>query len=180
MRVINLYGGPGSGKSTTAAAVFAVLKGRGYNAELAREWCKGPVWDGYHAALADQVYLFGKQYRELARFARGGVEVVVSDSPLLLSVTYGAAEGEYFAAYVRQVNARFENFDVFLTRAKPYNSAGRCQDEAGARALDAEMFSLTGGRWDLSVPGLLGAGAQIVDRWQMASIAARSRTPAGG
>ena len=32
--VVNLFGGPGSGKSTGAAYVFARLKMLGYNAEL--------------------------------------------------------------------------------------------------------------------------------------------------
>jgi len=32
--VVNLYGGPGTGKSTTAAATFAELKMAGINCEL--------------------------------------------------------------------------------------------------------------------------------------------------
>lgn len=38
--VVNLFGGPGSGKSTGAAYVFARLKMLGYNAELVTEFAK--------------------------------------------------------------------------------------------------------------------------------------------
>ena len=38
LKVINLYGGPGTGKSTTAAALFALIKREGYNVELVTEF----------------------------------------------------------------------------------------------------------------------------------------------
>jgi adenylate kinase family enzyme len=36
-KYINIFGGPGAGKSTTAAALFAEMKRRGMNVELATE-----------------------------------------------------------------------------------------------------------------------------------------------
>ena len=38
--VINLFGGPGCGKSTTMARLFADLKARGYNVEMVSEFAK--------------------------------------------------------------------------------------------------------------------------------------------
>lgn len=46
--VINIFGAPGAGKSTTAAALFALMKLEGYKVELATEHAK----DRYYAAPA--------------------------------------------------------------------------------------------------------------------------------
>ena len=43
--VINLFAGPGVGKSTTAARVFAELKLKGVNCEMALEFAKDKVWE---------------------------------------------------------------------------------------------------------------------------------------
>ena len=43
--VINLFSGPGVGKSTTAAMVFAKLKMNGVDCEMALEFAKEKVWD---------------------------------------------------------------------------------------------------------------------------------------
>ena len=139
MDVINIYGGPGAGKSTTAAQVFALLKHDGVNAELQREWCKAAVWDRYEAALEDQFYILAKHYRDLARFQRGGVDVVVSDSPLLMSLVYGKKEGIYFRSYVIELYGRFVNHDVVLERQKVYEPKGRIQSKSEAEQVDVEV-----------------------------------------
>jgi adenylylsulfate kinase-like enzyme len=43
LHVINLFGGPGTGKSTLAAALFTDLKMKGINAELVTEFAKDLV-----------------------------------------------------------------------------------------------------------------------------------------
>ena len=50
MKVINLFGGPGCGKSTTAADLFARMKLRGLSVELVTEYAKDVVWDEKAAA----------------------------------------------------------------------------------------------------------------------------------
>lgn len=168
MWVINLYGGPGTGKSTTQAAVFAELKRRGLVAEMMREFVKGPVWDGYFALLEDQVFILGSQYHELKRFERGGVEVVVSDAPILLSLAYGEKEGEAFAAYVKELHGRFKTLDIFLRRVKPFEQKGRVQDETQSRELDAKMEQIVVSNCLASVYAVdadVQAPKQIVDAW---------------
>lgn len=45
-RVITLWGGPGSGKSTMAAEIYARLKRQLCNVEMVREYVKGWAWEG--------------------------------------------------------------------------------------------------------------------------------------
>ena len=56
----NLFGSPGSGKSTMAALVFSRLKMLNINCELVTEFAKDKVWENNNTALANQLYVFAK------------------------------------------------------------------------------------------------------------------------
>ena len=131
MIVVNLYGAPGAGKSTGAAYVFSQLKMRGVNAELVTEFAKDKVWEGSKAVFENQAYIFGKQYFRISR-VKDKVDVVVTDSPIILSCFYGENDpilGEEFNAFVKKVSASFCSLDAFIDRVKPYNPVGRFQTE---------------------------------------------------
>lgn len=131
--VVNLYGGPGTGKSTMAAALFAELKWRGLRAELVTEFAKGVVWEG--RPMPDPFYVSAKQCHTLKRAARA-VDIVVTDSPLLLGLIYGRPETAALDGAIREAYAQFSNLDIFLRRANPYADYGRLQNESEALALD--------------------------------------------
>ena len=142
MLVVNLYGGPGSGKSTTAAGVFSKLKIKGINAELVTEYAKDKVWDKHFSILDNQIYIFGKQYHKLFRLI-DQVDVVVTDSPLLLSIIYNQREYKKEQdALVLKVMDSFRCMNVFLNRVKVYNPKGRVQDEEGARKIDLDIKNM--------------------------------------
>ena len=65
--IVNLLGTPGAGKSTGCAYIFSKLKLAGINAELITEFAKDKVWEDNHAALSNQLYIFGKQNYKISR-----------------------------------------------------------------------------------------------------------------
>lgn len=141
--VVNLYGGPGIGKSTMAAGLFSVLKLRGINCELVTEYAKDKVWEESFGVLANQVYVLGKQYHRMAAPARS-VDVIVTDSPLLLGIIYGRKSGESRAFFelVRDLHSRFHNKNVLLLRSKNYEETGRMQTRDEAIEIDQEIMDL--------------------------------------
>ena len=42
--VVNIFGGPSAGKSTTSAGIFYELKRQGIRCELVTEYAKSKVW----------------------------------------------------------------------------------------------------------------------------------------
>lgn len=139
--VVNLYAGPGSGKSTTAAGVFFELKSRGINCELATEFVKDLVWEERHKAIDNQVYIFAKQHHRVTRLL-GEVDVIVTDSPLLLTLVYGKAEDAALKNLSRVEHNKLWTFNCFIKRNKEYNPKGRWQTYAEARDLDRSIADM--------------------------------------
>ena len=142
MKVINLWGGPGVGKSSTAAGLFQLMKLDGCNVELVTEYAKQLVWAEGWKTLKDQLYIVAKQNHRL-EILRDNVDYVITDSPLPLSLLY-AVPGypESFAPLVLDMFNRYDNMNFVLRREKPYQSAGRYQDESQAMCLDTQMLTL--------------------------------------
>lgn len=143
MLVVNLFGVPGAGKSTGAAYIFSQLKMRGVNAELVTEFAKDKVWEKNVEVFKNQAYIFGKQSYRISR-CKDKVDVIVTDSPLLLSAFYNNDPilGEEFNLVVEKVFNSYENLNYLLQRIKPYNPKGRHQTEEESDALAEPMVKL--------------------------------------
>lgn len=126
--IIGLTGAPGAGKSTGAAYVFSQLKMLGVDAELATEFAKDMVWEENPAPFKNQAYMFGQQYYRISRLL-GKVDVIVTDSPLPLSVIYNNDPrlGDDFNNMVINVWKSLNTRDFFIERVKAYNPNGRNQ-----------------------------------------------------
>ena len=138
MKVINLFGGPGIGKSTTAAGLFYYMKKLGHNVELVSEYAKDCVWEEAQFKMKDQLYLLAKQNRKLERL-RDKVDYVITDSPLLLGHYYGTMYGnhpELVGPLTVELFHTYDNINIELIRTKPYNPVGRLGSEEDAHTSD--------------------------------------------
>jgi hypothetical protein len=151
MILINLFGGPGIGKSTAAAALYAGMSMRGINAELVGEAAKSIVWDECQSLLENQVLVTGRQYQRILRLV-GKVDVAIADSPLILAYVYG--QNLSYISRVRDLIWALEDdlgdrgvevFNVVLKRdlSRPYQPNGRVQQTVEeAIAFDEHIQSM--------------------------------------
>jgi hypothetical protein len=136
--VINFFAGPGAGKSTSAAFVFAELKMNGINCELVREYAKDKVWERNEKVFQNQLYIFGKQSYRMS-VLHDEIDVIITDSPLVLSAIYNTSPSKDWNRLVLETFRKYENINYFLLRDKKYNKNGRYQNEQEAQILDQKI-----------------------------------------
>ena len=133
--VINLFAGPGVGKSTTAARIFAELKLMGVNCEMALEFAQDQVWEESFKTMDDQIYIFGKQFHKIWRL-KDKVDVIITDSPLPISIVYDKENSKAFHELIMEQFNKFNNFNFLIERGTDYQEAGRVQTEEEAKEVD--------------------------------------------
>lgn len=142
MKVINLWAGPGAGKSTTASGLFYLMKTNDMNVELVTEYAKDMTWEGRLEILQDQLYISAKQNRKLARLKKHNLDWVITDSPLLLGLHYMTPGylGGTFENMLFELWNSYDNINFFIKRKKKYNPTGRNQTEDQAREIDEKLL----------------------------------------
>lgn len=149
-KIVCLWGGPGTGKSTVTALIFGKLKQLGYNVEMNREYIKDWAWEEREILSGDQVYITAKQARKEIIYMRKSLDFIITDSPLALTTFYGDIYDKYerefkaCKAIVKQHHAICKDLGYkvehyFLVRTKKYNPVGRYQDEQTAREYDEKI-----------------------------------------
>lgn len=142
--VINLFGGSGAGKSTTAALLFARMKMLGCHTELVREYVKLWAWGGRKVRPEDQIYLLGKQ-SAYESMLYDKVDYIVTDSPVLLAGMYAewhsGESGKYVSnaatGFVRSSANKVTYKNYFLVRGdRPFDTRGRWETHEQAKAID--------------------------------------------
>ena len=143
--VVNLIAPPGSGKSTMAANIFAKLKWLGIECELVNEFAKDLVWEDRTETFKNQVYIFAKQFHKMFRLD-GKVDVIITDSPLILSIYYNNkyCEGKFkqLNPLVLEQHCNFYNLNFYINRKKKYSPNGRNQTEEESSLMGIEIKEL--------------------------------------
>ena len=144
MKVINLFGGPGVGKSTVAADLFAMMKREGHDVELVNEYAKEVTWEGHFSYLDDEFYILAHQNRRLVRL-KDKVDYVITDSPILLGLAYTPSNyyPQYFSNFIHEVWNSYTNINIVLKRdSEKYIEIGRNQKYEEALVKDKLMVTL--------------------------------------
>ena len=127
--IVNLYGGPGSGKSTTAAGVFHLMKKlkkespetSKFNVELVTEFAKDKVYDLHSECLNNQFYTSANQHHRMWRVINYYVKnnfnkqdcIIITDSPVLTGLFYDTNPDEKARKYLANLLYTLGNFNEF-------------------------------------------------------------------
>ncbi len=117
--VINLLGGPCTGKSVMASQVFVNLKKENVNTDLIAEFAREEIYSSSHRNLENQIFVFGHQQHRLWRL-QGQVDVAITDSPLLLNICYSKTSNPLFGQFVYHEYLQYENLNYFLIRSPEF------------------------------------------------------------
>jgi hypothetical protein len=145
-KIINLFAGPGTGKTSIAAGVLYELKKRHISCDAPYEFPKVLAWDDNQSAIKDQLYVLANQHRGIVQ-SFGKVEYIVMDSPILLSLIYknyyngteypSSLYTEFFDKMVLGIHSQYENLNIVLKRGMGvFNKTERYQDLGQSIELD--------------------------------------------
>lgn len=147
IRRVCLYGGPCGGKTTAARWLASELATKGYNCDYVQEFVKGWAYLGNLPEGYDQLHILGQQVRAEEIPLRGGVDFIVTDSPLMLSVVYSRLYSLDYADALAPMAFHPENhyrsFNIFLDRTNiPFRDHGRFQGYDVAKKVDGMILDV--------------------------------------
>lgn len=140
-KVINLFGGPGVGKSTIASGLFYHMKMNGFKVEYATEWIKDKIYDGDKYPFLDELYAFAKQNKKINSM-RDKMDYIITDSPLPLVLLYSTKEPASFEQLVMDMFNNYDNVNFLIKRDHGYEEFGRNQNEQEANKIHRKLEEL--------------------------------------
>lgn len=148
--IVNIYGGPGIGKSTAALQIVAELKKMGYSAEYVSEVAKDYIYaknfEMLNGKYENQSKLMKEQQSKIDLLI-GNVDIVITDSPLILSGAYINEDDKTAKKFVSEVISEYQaynNYDIVLNRdlSVAFETEGRIHNLEQSIEKDAEITSL--------------------------------------
>lgn len=127
MVVVNFWGHSCVGKSTHSAGLYSALKKAGVRVELAREHCKNWFYEGTQWKLNNQFSITGGMIEQIETFKFGGIDVVITDSPILLGALYSQVYNTdlYLAQAIRNKHNSYNNYNILLRPDIDFDPQGR-------------------------------------------------------
>jgi hypothetical protein len=152
--IINLFAGPGAGKTTIASGLMYELKKIHLSVDNPYEFPKSLVWDENSGAIRDQFYVTANQHRNILR-SYGKVDYIVCDSPILFGLIYRGKYkksndfvsnlyGEDFDLFILNLFKKYNNVNFFLERNinSTFNNKERLQNLDESIAIDVEILEM--------------------------------------
>lgn len=144
-KIINLWGAPGSGKSTAAAGLYYLMKKNNLSVELVTEYAKELIYKNKIDKFKNQKKIINKQEKRIKIYINN-VKYVINDSPLPICSFYcyldqnkTKQESKLFNGYCFKKFKKYININFFLTRNFEFEKNGRRHDEKEAFLIEKKM-----------------------------------------
>lgn len=145
-KIINLFAGPSTGKTSIAAGLLYKLKKKHISCDAPYEFPKVLAWDENHSAIKDQLYVIANQHRGIVK-SWGKVDYIIMDSPILLSLVYknyykgneypSILYNESFDKLILDIHSKYDNLNILLKRGNGvHNEKERYQNLEQSFELD--------------------------------------------
>jgi len=148
-KIINLFGGPGIGKSSIASGLTYKLKKKHITCDNPYEFPKVLAWDENYSAISDQLYVLANQHRGIVK-SYGKVDYIILDSPVILSLIYkdyynakrksdhpSRLYKQNFDNMILDIHKGYESINILLKRGKgKHNDKERYHNLEESKELD--------------------------------------------
>jgi len=148
-KIINLFGGPGIGKSSIASGLVYELKKNHITCDNPYEFPKLLAWDENYSAISDQLYVIANQHRGIVK-SYGKVDYIILDSPILLSLIYkdyynkqrgsdypSKLYKDNFDKMILDIHNGYDNINILLKRSDGnHNNKERYQNLDESKEID--------------------------------------------
>jgi AAA domain len=140
MKVINLFGAPSAGKSTTMLGLTYHMKLMGLSVENTPEFIKEMIYEGSKTELfGGQLYVLGEQNRRIARL-NGKNDFAVTDCPLPLIGYYTPPDyAKGFEDFVKNLNNTYDNVNYYIERKHEFENEKRVHSEDQALEIERKL-----------------------------------------
>lgn len=143
--VINLFGGPGAGKTTMAHELVAELKKANVEVEFVGEYAKELIYSNklemLDGSVENEVKIANEKKRRIDMY-NGKVDVIVTDAPILASAIYfkekhgDSEESQVFTETLKKYSDEYNNLNFQVQRGDYYEERGRVHTREESLVLD--------------------------------------------
>ncbi len=148
-KVVNLFGGPGIGKSSIASGLTYKLKKNHIDCDNPYEFPKSLAWDQNYSAISDQLFVVSNQHRGIVK-SFGKVDYIILDSPVILSLIYkdyyneqrdtdypSRLYGDNFDNMILDIHNGYDSINILLKRGDgQHNDKERLHNLEESREID--------------------------------------------
>lgn len=145
LKVINLFGAPGSGKSKIAQLIAGLCFKYNENIQYVDEHAKKLCWEqSNEKRFKNQVLITAEQYTKQLLMRENNIKYCVTDSPILIGQLY--CPTNYFESYNKltsEMFSSFTNINFLITRGDfEYELIGRNENEHQSLLLHEQQLQL--------------------------------------
>lgn len=144
--IVNAFGGPCAGKTTFAWEVASLCKKLSIPTEYICEYAKELVYeerfDILDNTMKNQEHIFYEQKKRIDRLI-GKVRIVVTDSPILLSVPYAKDATKEFEQKLLTEFNQYDNLNFYIKRNEKdvYEQIGRKETLEESIIMDNKIYN---------------------------------------
>lgn len=141
--IVNVYGGPGCGKSTRINYIASILKLNGIPCEVCPEFAKDEIHRGCADNLKDQKYIFGNQQHLLKKLTEI-YPIIINDGTLMNCIMYDLSGDKEFHNVIYKTYKEYENLNYFIERRNDiqFVQEGRVHDYNESIKKDKEILNI--------------------------------------
>lgn len=143
LTVINMFAGPGVGKSTVAHFLTWAMSREGFKVEYVPEYAKELTWNRQHTLLGEQGFILAHQYEAIRKLVEHDIDIAILDSSILLGLMYTPSwYPASFKPFLLDMYHSYDNINIYLERNPdiPYVETGRNQTYEEALQKDKEVL----------------------------------------